>query len=70
MKMNFSINRPYKGFKPIINNFNNLPNIPNSSFKSLENSNQKTISNSNIQQNRFSMLLPQSSECNSCGAAK
>ena len=67
MKMNFSINRPHKGFKPIINN---LANIPDRSFKSLENSNQKTISNSNIQQNRFSMILPQSSECNSCGGAK
>jgi hypothetical protein len=69
MKMNFSINRPHKGFKPIINN---LSNIPDRSFKSLENSKPKpkTISNTNIQNNRFSMLLPQSSECNSCGGAK
>jgi hypothetical protein len=67
MKMNFSINRPYKGFKPIINN---LANIPDRSFKSLNNSKTNSNSNSNIQQNRFSMLLPQSSECNSCGGAK
>jgi hypothetical protein len=63
MKMNFSINRPYKGVKPIINN---LSNIPDRSFKSLNNSKPNT----NIQQNRFSMLLPQSNDCNSCGGVK
>jgi hypothetical protein len=67
MKMNFSINRTHKGFKPIINNFTN---IPDRYFESLENSKTKTISNTNIKQNRFSMLLPQSNDCNSCGGAK